>query len=459
MITRIAIDGFKTFKNFSLDFEPFHVIIGPNASGKSNLFDALELLSKLATEDVLTAFRETRGTESEQFTLLPDGNHSPKMIITADFLLDKEIEDPYGGKSELKYTRLRYGIEITRTDDGLFITREQLRRINKSEDIWYDNHLTDSISNDHWEPEYVGGQSKLIYKSSLKDSNEPVIVLRGKADKSKPKVFKSSKLKKSVLSSVSGVEYAHAFAVKKELSQFKFLHLNPDKIRQPSSFLARTELTQEGENVAAVLNRLNTTNKYLLSDISRDISNLVPGVLDVRVRRNEPREQYEIFVKYEGGSTFSLPLVSEGTLRLLILSVLKNDLRDSQSIFLEEPENGVHISRLKKLLKLLSSMTTNFNSEHASHFPLRQLIINTHSIPLVKHLLKNENLFEEQLPGISLAEIFTHIDPEKKWKMKISKMESLTIAYGSIPYYKEEPNYLFSRLERLLNMENKVNLL
>lgn len=39
MLTRIEIDGFKTFHNFSLDLSPFLVIVGQNASGKSNLFD------------------------------------------------------------------------------------------------------------------------------------------------------------------------------------------------------------------------------------------------------------------------------------------------------------------------------------------------------------------------------------------------------------------------------------
>lgn len=45
MLTRIEIDGFKSFTNFSMDFSPLTVIAGLNASGKSNLFDALHLLA------------------------------------------------------------------------------------------------------------------------------------------------------------------------------------------------------------------------------------------------------------------------------------------------------------------------------------------------------------------------------------------------------------------------------
>ncbi len=44
MITYIKIDGFKSFKDFEMGFTPSTVVAGVNASGKSNLFDALKLL-------------------------------------------------------------------------------------------------------------------------------------------------------------------------------------------------------------------------------------------------------------------------------------------------------------------------------------------------------------------------------------------------------------------------------
>lgn len=61
MITHIEIDGFKSFQRFKVELAPFQVIVGENGSGKSNLFDALHLLSRLATFDVLEAFQDVRG--------------------------------------------------------------------------------------------------------------------------------------------------------------------------------------------------------------------------------------------------------------------------------------------------------------------------------------------------------------------------------------------------------------
>src|SRR5580658_5399409 len=67
MLTRIEIDGFKTFERFGLDLQPLTAIVGPNASGKSNLFDALRFLSLLAQHDIRTAMQGLRGEPEELF--------------------------------------------------------------------------------------------------------------------------------------------------------------------------------------------------------------------------------------------------------------------------------------------------------------------------------------------------------------------------------------------------------
>ena len=64
MITCIELSGFKTFQDFKLELAPFQVIVGANGVGKSNLFDALRLLSRLADTDLrkLRRCRTARGT-------------------------------------------------------------------------------------------------------------------------------------------------------------------------------------------------------------------------------------------------------------------------------------------------------------------------------------------------------------------------------------------------------------
>ena len=77
MITYIKINGFKSFHNFEMEFTPFTVIAGANASGKSNLFDALTLISRLAeTDNLKRVFNEQRGEFIELFTQYGDDNFS-----------------------------------------------------------------------------------------------------------------------------------------------------------------------------------------------------------------------------------------------------------------------------------------------------------------------------------------------------------------------------------------------
>ena len=103
MITRLEIDGFKTFSNFKIDLSSFVVIAGTNGSGKSNLFDAIQLISRLAETELKSAFQEQRGEARELFTLLSDGTYKEKMSFMVEMLVDKKVKDSWGNEKELKY--------------------------------------------------------------------------------------------------------------------------------------------------------------------------------------------------------------------------------------------------------------------------------------------------------------------------------------------------------------------
>lgn len=73
MLTRLEVDGFKSFENLAIDLSPFTAVVGNNAAGKSNLFDVIQLLSNLATRDVAEAVKDMRGEPLELFRLTPTG--------------------------------------------------------------------------------------------------------------------------------------------------------------------------------------------------------------------------------------------------------------------------------------------------------------------------------------------------------------------------------------------------
>ena len=75
MLKRIRIQGYKSLVDLELNLKPLSVLVGPNASGKSNLLDALQLLSRMATCQTLESAFEPpyRGHPLESFTFGDEG--------------------------------------------------------------------------------------------------------------------------------------------------------------------------------------------------------------------------------------------------------------------------------------------------------------------------------------------------------------------------------------------------
>jgi|SRR5450755_1661402 len=110
------------------------------------------------------------------------------------------------------------------------------------------------------------------------------------------KSFNANDVQRTILSRTDEVDYPHVFAVREKLHSLKFLHLNPDALRQPSLTKAPSFLSSEGHNLPSMLARLQAEDKHALLDISRDMANLVPGFHRVKVEKDEARGDYEIVV-------------------------------------------------------------------------------------------------------------------------------------------------------------------
>jgi AAA15 family ATPase/GTPase len=139
MFTRIEIDGFKSFEGFGLDLRPFSVVVGANAAGKSNLFDALRFISRLAETDIRSAMQDLRGEPHEFFRVGYDQKPCSRMKFAVELLLDPSVKDPYGQEKKLTNTRIRYEVAIERRPSStglekLFVSHEHARTILKKDD-------------------------------------------------------------------------------------------------------------------------------------------------------------------------------------------------------------------------------------------------------------------------------------------------------------------------------------
>jgi predicted ATPase len=419
MITYLELNGFKTFQNFKIELSPFTVIAGTNGSGKSNLFDGLRLLSRIAETDLKTAFNEQRGDASELFTLYSDGTSTNLMSFVVEMLVDRQIKDSWGGEVDLKYTRLRYELDIERRKDSrqlerLYVQREKLTTIKVEDDKWVKKYISDF--QEHWRPKVKTGKRGIPYISTEIDVNSKRIQLH-QDGKGGLKQSPAGIIEQTILSSVNSVEFPHALAAKQEMRNWHFLQLNPEELRKPSPRLAKDVISEDGSNLAAALFRIKLDDKYALKGISRELTNLLPSFVAVEVDEDLTRDQYVIKLKTEDKRVFSSKVLSEGTLRLLALCTLKYDNKYNGVLNFEEPENGVHPFRLEFVVKLLKELTTDFTQEDATNAPLRQVITNTHSPKFIGEIFKS-NISAR----ILFASMINVIIPEKGEKLRATKM-------------------------------------
>ena len=393
MITYLKINGFKSFYNFEMEFTPFTVIAGANASGKSNLFDALTLLSRLAESDNLKrAFNEQRGEFIELFTQYGDDKFASEMEFVVEMLVNKNIKDAWGNEGKLKYTRLRYELSIKRITNSsgiedLLVSKENLIKLNHQEDKWI--NLISKMTLEFWRPKVVTGKRGIPYIQTELENNLPTVLVSQDGTTGNKRRFPLSNATRTVLSSFDTVDFPHVLAAKEEMKSWKFLQLNPEDLRQATSKNnGEDTISSSGRNLAAALYRIKQEDNYALKEISRKLNKFLPNFIEVDVIDDKENKQYLIKLKDVEKKEFSSRVLSEGTLRILALCILEFDDKHTGLLCFEEPENGIHPFRIKAMTELLKDLSVDFNEAET---PLRQVIVNTHSPVLVGNMMKWQN--------------------------------------------------------------------
>lgn len=394
MITHIKINGFKSFHNFEMEFTPLTIIAGTNASGKSNLFDALIFMSKLAeTDNIKKALKGQRGEFIEMFTQYNDGNYAKEMDFCVDMLVNKEITDAWGNSKTLKYTRLRYELKIKRVTsqsdiEDIEVSYESLVKLNHQQDKWIKNLHVDL--REIWRPKVGTGGRAQPYLDTIEENDiQTVIAPQDGTRGGNKRRFPLKNASRTVLSSFDTIDFPHVLAAKEEMKSWKFLQLNPEDLRKPTDkFNGENRISQSGENLAAALNRIALKNDYALTEISRKLQKFIPNFVEVKVIDDKENKQFIINLIDKDGKAYSSRVLSEGTLRILALCILEFDDLHTGLLCFEEPENGIHPFRMKTTASLLKDLSTDFSDDE---YPLRQVIVNTHSPILVKNLYQWES--------------------------------------------------------------------
>ena len=350
MITSLRLVNFKNFADETLKVGPFTVIIGANASGKSNIRDAFRFLHGIGRGYTLAEiiggkygpggqmeWEPIRGAPNEVVRL--QRSQRPR---TGDFSIELEHQTE---EEKILYS-IQVGFNPRRRSEGFRVRGEELK--TESNDIYT-----------------IGRGSSGTYRaiSNDKEARQRAFVSRGQPA-----------LTQFLESDSRWSQYPHVFelATYDQLGRMRFLELLPSRMREPS-ILGAGMLGDFGQN-------LPTTLELVCADPRRKrtmmswIAELTPmDVMDFEFPR-DPSGHIHMQIVERNGRRVSSYSASDGTLRFLaILAALLSPDRGGMYFF-EEIDTGIHPARLWLLLDFIERQTATGDV---------QVITTTHSPALL----------------------------------------------------------------------------
>ncbi|MCM8634503.1 AAA family ATPase [Accumulibacter sp.] len=403
MLTRVKIDGYKSLKHLDLRLADLSILFGPNAAGKSNFLDCLQLLSKLTTERTIKeAFAPPyRGKPLESFSFGEKGieglleKDSLSFSIEVDVRLSNAVVDAVNrqiwemrrsGELEadgisartiaaVKARNLRYRIEIEmRPKSGVLRVADE-----------YLAALTDK-------GEPIGKRRPFLSR----EGNRLHLRLEGQAHPT----YYERHLDHSILSLPHyPPHYPHLVAMRKELESWLFFYFEPrERMRTSNPVKEVRHIGQMGEELASFLNTLKALDPRQFTAVEKAMRTLMPNVQGIDVDVSKLGE-VELKLR-EHGISVPARILSEGTLRILGLLSLAGAQEQPSLIGFEEPENGIHPRRIQLVAELLKTRAS---------FGETQYIVTTHS-PLLPDLVEEESLF-----ACKRVDGETRIEPFAAW--------------------------------------------
>lgn len=403
MLKRVHIKGYKSLIDVEVDLSPLTLLFGPNAAGKSNFLDALQLLSSLATSRTLNeAFDPPyRGKPLESFTVGERGlvglmeQEQLSFSIEADLSLSDAVVDAVNrqvqemrrpsnpSRSEAAGNRsvyvrecnLRYRVEVEMVPRSgiLRVTDEYLAALNSRGEVSRSRHP------------FI---ERLDEKIRLR--------LEGQAHPTDYDRY----LDHTILSMPHyPPHYPHLTAARRELESWLFFYFEPrERMRAANPVKEVRHIGLMGEDLAAFLNTLRALKPRQFEAVEKALRTLIPSVDGIEMDISELGE-VELRVK-ENGIAIPARVLSEGILRLLGLLALTGADNPPSLVGFEEPENGVHPRRIELIAELLKTR---------SNIGQSQFIVTTHS-PLLTDRLPEDSLF-----AVQRIDLQSQITPLSSW--------------------------------------------
>ena len=338
MITSIRLVNFKNFADETLRLGPFTILVGANASGKSNIRDAFRFLSGIgrgySLAEIFGGKREAgwkpiRGAMNE-IVRFDASDLSPTDQVTLAMR-----RGPRSLASELYSGHASFSLEV-----GLRLSGKEFRY---SIEVGHSREPSVDVQFGPFrvQKEELRVESKTVYTT---DPDHPA-GLRANTDQPILTQYvmpgRTQRLRND----------PHSVALRDALADMRFLEPSPERMREPS-FPGATVLGDCGENLSTALQEVR-------ADVGRQetlaswLQELTPMDVEDFEFPLDPSGRTHLTIREKNNRRVSAYSASDGTLRFLAMLTALFCKNPPGLYFLEEIDTGIHPARLYLLLELI----------------------------------------------------------------------------------------------------------
>lgn len=369
MFTRVEAKGYRCLRYVSQDLDPFQVLVGPNASGKSTFLDVIAFLGDLVEDGPETAI----GNRGASVLDLLWSREPGAFELAIEAALSDEMRSRL---YDSRYDTVRYEVAI-RFDSvaNTTVIENETVLLLVAEPPGPQRpmvYFPDSIV----PPDTIlmGSRDRhtltLVNKTAEGNDSYYSEAIRDPGKRRIPNLRLGPS--RSALGNLPADE--QRFPVSTWLRELlarrvALLQLDAGLLRGAARPGKGLGFQPDGSNLPWVIHRLEREAPERLTEWLAHVRTALPDLCGVRtVEREEDRHRY-LLLTYSSGLEVPSWTASDGTLRLIALTLLAY-LDDLQGTYLiEEPENGIHPLAMETVCQALA-MASGAQILLATHSPV-----------------------------------------------------------------------------------------
>lgn len=377
-ITHLSVSNFKSFDRLEVDLGNLNVLIGANASGKSNFIEILRFLKDIRERGLRDAISMHGGVEYLRNICL-DASTEMRLKIELDY--DK-LHTRVGRQGYLSETGMDYeptgatyecAIRIYNGGSAYEVTTDRM--------IYEIAMFADAVDGNDNAPQNLG-KGRVVVTAS-KGLVERRLELPRELPREMGELLHWSlpnapTMPGSVLldqsKAIPPLEYTPFFLDPFLLQQMRAYDLDPKLPKRAVPMTGPSHLEADGANLPFVLREIlrypDERRKFL-----NLVSDLLPFVDDLQVENlGERYLSLNVQEKYREGKFLPPFCLSDGTMNLIALIVILF-FENVSVVIIEEPERNLHPHLISRLVQMFQEA-----SEH------KQIFLTTHNPEMIRHL-------------------------------------------------------------------------